>query len=181
MNFLMHHDATGASDISRTSGNCSHDPWMLDRVSKLLTSHISKSDEDYESARLKASIGIALFKYVMRYGQGDGRYFNRDRLVTSGHNMIWCVIDDAKFQQGSVLEKVALAGCWKLKNLCVIHDGIGGAMSPNLDLSKFKKHGWNVIEVVNDNNLTISDSPLHGPWNRKKKRCANPCQYPTSR
>lgn len=35
-------------------------------------------------------------------------------------NMIWCVIDEVMFQQDSVLKEIALAGSWKLGNLCVI-------------------------------------------------------------
>ncbi|KAH7244951.1 thiamine diphosphate-binding protein [Fusarium solani] len=215
MNHTMHH----------SSGGFCRDPRQLDRVSQLLTGFVSKSEGDCESARLKASIGIALFKYVMRYGLGNSRYFNRDRLVTSGRynskwqdlfghliaaknltvdpirlasvlsrtsaspchstqaisnaigqaiamknlamlynkpglelldNMIWCVIDDARFQQGGVLETIALAGCWRLSNLCVIYDGIYGTPGPSVDVSKLKKCGWNVIELVNDNDLTVT-------------------------
>ncbi|RSM18490.1 hypothetical protein CDV31_002626 [Fusarium ambrosium] len=208
MNHTMRHAATRTSDISRASGIFPHDPRKLDRVSNLLTSLISNSDEeDYEPARIKASIGIVLFKYVMKYGPGNSRHFNRDRLVTSGrysskwqdlfghliaakgyavdpirlsnvlarlsttpchstqaisnaigqaiamknlatlynkpgleilYNMIWCVIDDATFQQEGALETVALAGCWKLNNLCVIYDGNNDATSPELDVSKLK-------------------------------------------
>ncbi|KAI8656324.1 TRANSKETOLASE-1 domain-containing protein [Fusarium sp. Ph1] len=226
MNHTMHQNATGGSDTSWASGSFYHDPRQLDRVSKLLTGLISKSEEgDYESARLKASIGIALFKYVMRYGPGSSHNFNRDRLVASGRytrkwqdlfwhliaakglavdsirrasvlsrtsaspchptqaisnaigqaiamknlamlynkpglelldNMIWCIIDDARFQQSSVLETIALAGCWRLNNLCVIYDGIHGTLGPSVDVSKLKMCGWNVIELVNDNDLTVT-------------------------
>ncbi|EEU34192.1 uncharacterized protein NECHADRAFT_85417 [Fusarium vanettenii 77-13-4] len=225
MNHTMNH-SNGPSDISRVSGSFLHDPRQLDRVSTLLTSLISKSDkEDHEFSKIKAYVGISLFKYVMRYGSGNNTYFNRDRLVTSGrynskwqdlfmhlfaaeglavdptrlasvlsrtatplrhstqaisnaigqgiamknlamlynkpglellYNMIWCVIDDANFLQGSTLETVALAGCWRLNNLCVIYDGIQSARSPSVDVSKLKSHGWNVIELVNDNNLTVT-------------------------
>ncbi|RSL86814.1 hypothetical protein CEP51_002570 [Fusarium floridanum] len=229
MNHTMRHAATRTSDISRASGIFPHDPRKLDRVSNLLTSLISNSDEeDYEPARIKASIGIVLFKYVMKYGPGNSRHFNRDRLVTSGrysskwqdlfghliaakgyavdpirlsnvlarssttpcnptqaisnaigqaiamknlamlynklgleilYNMIWCVIDDATFQQEGALETVALAGCWKLNNLCVIYDGNNDATSPELDVSKLKTLGWNEIGLLNDKDLTITGFP----------------------
>ena len=70
-------------------------------------------------------------------------------------NMIWCIIDDATFLQDGALETVALAGCWRLNNLCVIYDGIQGALSPSVDVFKLKTRGWNVIELVNDNDLTV--------------------------
>ncbi|KAM0438533.1 hypothetical protein ACHAPT_001282 [Fusarium lateritium] len=224
MNPMMHHCATETSDVSRASGSF-HDLRKLNGVSKLLTSLIFKSDqEDYESAKLKASIGIALFKYIMRYAQGNSHYFNRDRLVVSGHyagrwqdlfvhliaakgltvnpmavvnvlsrttpacnssqavsssiglaiamrnlamlynkpglelldNMIWCVIDDAKFQQDSAVEAVTLAGCWKLNNICVVYDGTNDSASPNLDVAKLKTRGWNVVKLVNDDDLTAT-------------------------
>ncbi|WAO94582.1 TRANSKETOLASE-1 domain-containing protein [Fusarium falciforme] len=246
MNYTMHHSSTGGSDISRASGSFCHDPRQLDRVLKLLTGLVSNSDEgDYESARLKASIGIALFKYVMRYRVGNSRYFNRDRLVTSGRytskwqdlfvhlivsegfavdpislvsvlsrtstpschstqaisnaigqaiamknlamlynkpglelldNMIWCVIDDTNFQQDSALETVALAGCWRLNNLCVIYDGINGALSPSVDVSKLKTRGWNAIELVNDNDLVTGEFIQSLP--RRFKLVFNPQRKP---
>jgi dihydroxyacetone synthase len=71
-------------------------------------------------------------------------------------NMIWCVIDDAKFQQDSALKIVALAGSWKLSNLCVIYDSMYDSMSDKLEVNNFKTRGWNVIELVNDDDLTIT-------------------------
>ncbi|RMJ18143.1 hypothetical protein CDV36_002188 [Fusarium kuroshium] len=133
MNHTMRHDATKTSDISRASGIFPHDPRKLDRVSNLLTSLISNSDEEeHEHARLKVSIGIALFKYVMKYGPGNSRHFNRDRLVTSGR------------------------GCSRKNNLCVIYDGTNEATSPELDVSKLKTLGWNEIGLLNDKDLTIT-------------------------
>lgn len=78
-------------------------------------------------------------------------------------NMIWCVIDDAMFQQNSVLETIALAGCWRLNNLCVIYDGTNGAPGPSFDVSNLKMRGWNVIELVNDNDLTVTGEFTQSP------------------
>ncbi|CZR45059.1 uncharacterized protein FPRO_15766 [Fusarium proliferatum ET1] len=243
----MHQTPTEASGSFRASGSSSDELQELDRSLKLLTGLISQSNkEGYESSRLKASIGTALFKYVMRYAPEDSPYFNRDRLVVSGRrfycqclascfsapahmppidyagrwkglfkhliaakgiavglpdiasvfsrtttphchsnqaiqsaigqaialknltmlynkpdlelvdNMIWCIIDDPKFQQGSALEAVALAGNWKLRNLCVIYDSTYDSISNNLEVNNFKTHGWDVIKLVNDENLTIA-------------------------
>ncbi|KLP04358.1 hypothetical protein CEK26_003584 [Fusarium fujikuroi] len=222
----MHQTPTEASGSFRASGSSSDELQELDRSLKLLTGLISQSKkEGYESSRLKASIGTALFKYVMRYAPEDSHYFNRDRLVVSGHyagrwkglfehliaaqgiivslpniasdlpgtihthsdsnkaiegaigqavafkslmmlynkpdlelldNMIWCIIDDPKFQQGSALDAVALAGSWKLSNLCVIHDSTYDSMSDSLQVKNFKRHGWKVLELVNDENFTIA-------------------------
>ncbi|CVL03461.1 related to TRANSKETOLASE [Fusarium mangiferae] len=69
--------------------------------------------------------------------------------------MIWCVIDDLKFEQGSALNAVALAGSWKLSNLCVIYDGTYDTMSENLEVDNFKTHGWNVLELMSDESLNI--------------------------
>ncbi|KAL5590044.1 hypothetical protein FOVSG1_011911 [Fusarium oxysporum f. sp. vasinfectum] len=226
MNPMMHHTPAEASGDSRASGSSSHELQKIDRVSKLLVGFISQlNKEEYESSRLKASIGTALFKHVMRYAPENSHYFNRDRLVVSGHyagrwrdlfvhliaakgiavdplgvasvfsrtttlpchsnqaissaigqaiamrnltmlynkpglelldNMIWCVIDDAKFQQDSALKTVALAGSWKLSNLCVIYDSTYDSMSDTLQVNILKTHGWNVIELVNDDDLTIT-------------------------
>ncbi|KAH7205160.1 thiamine diphosphate-binding protein [Fusarium redolens] len=226
MNPMMHHTPAEASGDSRASGSSSYELQKLDRASKLLVGFISQlNKEGYESSRLKASIGTALFKYVMRYAPENSHYFNRDRLVVSGHyagrwqdlfvhligakgiavdplgvasvfsrtttlpchsnqaissaigqaiamrnltmlynkpglelldNMIWCVIDDAKFQQDSALKIVALAGSWKLSNLCVIYDSMYDSMSDKLEVNNFKTRGWNVIELVNDDDLTIT-------------------------
>lgn len=42
------------------------------------------------SAMGMASLGIALYKYVMRYSPSNPNYFNRDRLVLSnGHGCLW--------------------------------------------------------------------------------------------
>ncbi|KAK2471939.1 hypothetical protein H9L39_15819 [Fusarium oxysporum f. sp. albedinis] len=226
MNPMMHHTPAEASGDSRASGSSSHELQRLDRVSKLLVGFISQlNKEGYESSRLKASIGTALFKHVMRYAPENSHYFNRDRLVVSGHyagrwqdlfvhliaakglavdplgvasvfsrtttlpchsnqaissaigqaiamrnltmlynkpglelldNMIWCVIDDAKFQQDSALNTVALAGSWKLSNLCIIYDSMYDSMSDKLEVNNLKTRGWNVIELVNDDDLTIT-------------------------
>ncbi|KAL9561628.1 hypothetical protein ACKAV7_014184 [Fusarium commune] len=227
MNPVMHHTLAEASDDSRASGSSSYELQKLDRASKLLVGFISQlNKEGYESSRLKASIGTALFKHVMRYAPENSHYFNRDRLVVSGHyagrwqdlfvhlivakglavdplgvasvfsrtttlpcqsnqaissaigqaiamknltmlynkpglelldNMIWCIIDDAKFQQDSALKTVALAGSWKLSNLCVIYDSMYDSMSDKLEVNNLKTHGWNVIELVNDDDLTITE------------------------
>ncbi|KAI7772351.1 hypothetical protein LZL87_007712 [Fusarium oxysporum] len=202
MNPVMHHTLAEASDDSRASGSSSYELQKLDRASKLLVGFISQlNKEGYESSRLKASIGTALFKHVMRYAPENSHYFNRDRLVVSGHyagrwedlfvhliaakglavdplgvasvfsrtttlpclelldNMIWCIIDDAKFQQDSALKAVALAGSWKLSNLCVIYDSMYDSMSDKLEVNNLKTHGWNVIELVNDDDLTITAKP----------------------
>lgn len=91
-------------------------------------------------------------------------------------NMIWCVIDDTNFQQDSALETVALAGCWRLSNLCVIYDGINGALSPSLDVSKLKTRGWNAIELVNDNDLVTGEFIQSLP--RRSKLVFNPQRKP---
>ncbi|KAG4262690.1 hypothetical protein FPRO03_10053 [Fusarium proliferatum] len=230
----MHQTPTEASGSFRASGSSSDELQELDRSLKLLTGLISQSNkEGYESSRLKASIGTALFKYVMRYAPEDSPYFNRDRLVVSGHyagrwkglfehliaakgiavglpdiasvfsrtttphchsnqaiqsaigqaialktltmlynkpdlelvdNMIWCIIDDPKFQQGSALDAVALAGNWKLRNLCVIYDSTYDSISNNLEVNNFKTHGWDVIKLVNDENLTIASKFYQGAF-----------------
>ncbi|KAM6508663.1 hypothetical protein FSOLCH5_011658 [Fusarium solani] len=92
-------------------------------------------------------------------------------------NMIWCVIDDARFQQGGVLETIALAGCWRLSNLCVIYDGIYGTPGPSVDVSKLKKCGWNVIELVNDNDLTVTGEFIQSLL-RRFKPVFNPQRKP---
>ncbi|KAF5619555.1 transketolase, partial [Fusarium sp. NRRL 25303] len=211
---------------SRHSGSSSGELQKLDRSLKLLIGLMSQSNkEGYEPSRLKASIGTALFKYVMRYAPENNHYFNRDRLVVSGHyagrwkdlfehliaakgiavdqrdvasvffrnttlpchshnaissaigqaialknlkmlynkpgfelldNMIWCVIDEVMFERDSVLKEIALAGSWKLGNLCVIYDSMYDAMGNGLEVDKFKTHGWNVIDLASDENLTIT-------------------------
>ncbi|KAF5696881.1 transketolase [Fusarium globosum] len=214
----MHQTPTEASGSFRASGSSSDELQKLDRLLKLLTGLISQSNkEGYEqvpSQRLKASIGTALLKYVMRYAPEDSPYFNRDRLVVSGHyagrwkglfehliaakgiavglpdiassaigqaialknltmlynkpdlelldNMIWCIIDDPKFHQGSALDAVALAGNWKLRNLCVIYDSTYDSISNNLEVNNFKTHGWDVIKLVNEENLTIASKFYQG-------------------
>ncbi|KAI1022230.1 hypothetical protein LB504_007237 [Fusarium proliferatum] len=224
---MLHHTPAEASRDSRAIGSSSHELQKLDRSLKLLIGLISQlNNEGYE---LKASIGTALFKYVMRFAPDNSHYFNRDRLVVSGHyagrwkhlfehliaakgiavdsldvasvlpgnttlpchshqtissaigqaialnnlamlynkpgldlldNMVWCVIDDLKFEQGSALNALALAGSWKLSNLCVIYDGTYDSMSDKLEVNNFKTHGWNVLELMNDESLTITASLL---------------------
>ncbi|KAF4438374.1 Dihydroxyacetone synthase, partial [Fusarium acutatum] len=223
MNLMMHDTLSEASGNSPASESSSHDLQELDRASKLLAGFVSRlNKEGYE---LKASIGTALFKRVMRYAPENSHYFNRDRLVVSGHyagrwqdlfvhlvaakgiafeplrvasvfsrntglpchsnqaissaigqaiavkslamlynkpglelldNMIWCIIDDAKFQQDSALSAVALAGSWKLSNVCVIYDVTYDSINNKLETNNFKTHGWNLIELVSDENLTIT-------------------------
>lgn len=71
-------------------------------------------------------------------------------------NMIWCIIDDLRFEQGSALNAVALAGSWKLSNLCVIYDGTYDTMSDNLEVGNFRTHGWNVLELMSYESLTVT-------------------------
>ncbi|RTE83600.1 hypothetical protein BHE90_001870 [Fusarium euwallaceae] len=181
MNHTMRHDATKTSDISRASGIFPHDPRKLDRVSNLLTSLISNSDEEeHEHARLKVSIGIALFKYVMKYGPGNSRHFNRDRLVTSGrYTSKWqdlfghliaakgYAVDPIRLSNVLARSSTtpcnstqaisnAIGGCSRKNNLCVIYDGTNEATSPELDVSKLKTLGWNEIGLLNDKDLTIT-------------------------
>jgi dihydroxyacetone synthase len=71
-------------------------------------------------------------------------------------NMIWCIIDDAEFQQDSALNAIALAGSWKLSNVCVIYDVACGSFSSKIGISNFKTYDWDVTELVSDENLTIN-------------------------
>ncbi|ENH62895.1 Dihydroxyacetone synthase [Fusarium oxysporum f. sp. cubense race 1] len=184
MNPMMHHTPAEASGDSRASGSSPHELQKLDRASKLLVGFISQlNKEGYESSRLKASIGTALFKHVMRYAPENSHYFNRDRLVVSGHYAgrwkdLFVHLIAAKglavdplgvasvFSRTTTLPChsnqaissaiVALAGSWKLSNLCIIYDSMYDSMSDKLEVNNLKTCGWNVIELVNDDDLTIT-------------------------
>jgi transketolase len=49
----------------------------------LLFHSVSLTEPRYRSPMGMAAIGIALYKYVMKYSPGNCNYFNRDRFVLS--------------------------------------------------------------------------------------------------
>ncbi|KAH7125816.1 thiamine diphosphate-binding protein [Dactylonectria macrodidyma] len=67
-------------------------------------------------------------------------------------NMIWCFIDENKFQHENALQAITFAGSWKLSNPCVIYDGSDifnhQAGHRNISIANLKASGWNVIEVA---------------------------------
>jgi len=116
----------------------------LDSVLSRTTNSQGHSSQAIESAIGQA---IALENLATLYNKPDLELLD---------SMVWCIIDDPKFQQGSALDAVALAGSWKLSSLCVIYDGTYDTVSDNIEVDNFKTHGWNVLELVSDENLTIT-------------------------
>ncbi|KAG4271698.1 transketolase, partial [Fusarium proliferatum] len=70
-------------------------PEKHDRVLKVFRAFIADLCQQFNgghpgSAMGMAAIGIALYKYVMRYSPNNCEYFNRDRFVLSnGHACLW--------------------------------------------------------------------------------------------
>ncbi|KAF5619557.1 transketolase [Fusarium sp. NRRL 25303] len=83
------------SGSTSTTGLKLESPEKHDRVLKLVRAFIADLCQQFNgghpgSAMGMAAIGIALYKYVMRYSPNNCEYFNRDRFVLSnGHACLW--------------------------------------------------------------------------------------------
>lgn len=101
------------------------------------------------------SVGMAIA------GQWMAQYFNRDGFNLFNYD-VYAIAGDGCMMEGISNEAASLAGHLKLSNLCWIYDNNHITIEGHTDLAfsddvgtRFLAYGWNVVRVVDANNLDM--------------------------